>query len=171
MHLGLVLLYVGAVLFLNGLWLMAKIEDKEIWVINVFSGLIALSVAAYAAFSDGADAGSTRAAALTMLFSITYFWVAINRFSNADGRGLGWFSLFVAITIVPVTISALQEAGPGFLNLLLALSWGIWAVLWFMYFLLLTLNKPILKATAWVTLLSGIVTGWIPGVIILQQMM
>lgn len=30
MLLGLTLLYVGAVLFLNGLWLLEKIGDKEI---------------------------------------------------------------------------------------------------------------------------------------------
>ena len=38
MLLGLSLLYVGAVLCLNGLWLLGRIGDKEIWVINVFSG-------------------------------------------------------------------------------------------------------------------------------------
>ena len=38
MLLGLALLYVGAVLFLNGLWLMGRIGDNEISIINIFSG-------------------------------------------------------------------------------------------------------------------------------------
>ena len=51
-----------------------------------------------ARFGSGADAASIKAAALTLLFTFTYFWVAINRYNGADGRGLGWFSFFVAIT-------------------------------------------------------------------------
>ena len=39
-----------------------------------------------------------------ILFTFTYFWVALNRYNGADGRGLGWFCLFVAVTAVPVTI-------------------------------------------------------------------
>ena len=53
----------------------------------------------------------------------------------------------------------------------LGLNWAIWAVLWFMYFLLLALKRPILQATAVVTLLTGIVTGWLPGFLLLQGML
>ena len=140
MLLGLALLYVGAVLFLNGLWLLGKIDDNEIWVIDVFSGGITLCVALYLAFNSGADAGSIRAAALTLLFSITYFWVAINRFNGADGRGLGWFSLFVAITVVPVAITTLASATTLW-GYWFGLCWAAWAVLWFLYYLLLGTEK------------------------------
>ena len=105
MLLGLALLYVGAVLFLNGLWLMGKIGDNEISIINIFSGVLTFLIAMYLAFGPGADANSIKAAGLTLLFTFTYLWVAFNRYSGADGRGLGWFSLFVAITVVPVAIS------------------------------------------------------------------
>ena len=36
MLLGLVLFYVGAVLILNGLWMLELIGEREIWVINIF---------------------------------------------------------------------------------------------------------------------------------------
>jgi hypothetical protein len=36
MYLGLGLLYVGAVLVLNGIWLLGYIQDREIWVMNIF---------------------------------------------------------------------------------------------------------------------------------------
>ena len=87
MLLGMALLYVGAVLFLNGLWLLGKIQDREIIVINVASGLITMCVALYSAFGPGADAGSIRGAALTFLFTITYFWVAYNRRTTWTGPG------------------------------------------------------------------------------------
>ena len=78
MLLGLALLYVGAVLFLNGIWLMGRIGDQEISVINIFSGGVTLIVALYLAFGPGADAASIRAAALTLLFSFTYLRAAIS---------------------------------------------------------------------------------------------
>ncbi|HMQ94918.1 MAG TPA: AmiS/UreI family transporter [Amaricoccus sp.] len=167
MLLGLVLLYVGAVLFLNGIWMLGRIGDREIVVINVVTGVVATSVAVALAFGAGADAGSIREAALTLLFATTYFWVAHNRLSDVDGRGLGWFSLFVAVTVVPVTVEAAVTAR-GLTGAWLAFNWACWAVLWFMYFLLLARQRPILRATAWVTLLSGIVNGWIPGYLLLE---
>ena len=167
MILGFLLFYVGAVLFLNGIWLMGKIEDREIVVINVVSGLVAGSVVVQSAFGAGADAGTIRGAALTLMFATTYFWVAYNRFAGVDGRGLGWFSLFVAISTVPVFVSGLSAAGSG-RDLWLAGNWVVWGALWFMYFLLLALGRPILKQTAWVTLLAGIFTGWLPGWLLLN---
>ena len=167
MLLGLALLFVGAVLFLNGLWLLGKIADNEIAVINVFVGGITLCVSLYLAFGPGADAGSIKAAALTLLFTFTYFWVAINRYNGADGRGLGWFSLFVAITAVPVAIDTLATA-TSFWGVWFGLCWAAWALLWFMFFLLLALQKPIQKITGTVTAAEGVLTGWLPGYLLLQ---
>ena len=170
MLLGMALLYVGAVLFLNGLWLLGKIQDREIIVINVASGLITMCVALYSAFGPGADAGSIRGAALTFLFTITYFWVAYNRRNDVDGAGLGWFSFFVALSVVPVALSAFASIQSG-LDTWMAFNWAAWAVLWFMYFLLLAMKRPILRATGIVTAAAGVLTGWIPGIMILQGLL
>ncbi|HSI60817.1 MAG TPA: AmiS/UreI family transporter [Ideonella sp.] len=167
MLLGFSLLYVGAVLFLNGLWLLGRIGDKEIWVVNIFSGGVTLLVSLQLAFGPNADALSIKAAALTLLFSFTYFWVAMNRFNGADGRGLGWFSLFVAVTAVPVAIDTLQHASSVW-GIWFGLSWAAWAFLWFLFFLLLALQKPILKMTGVVTVLQGLLTGWLPGYLLLD---
>jgi len=164
---GFALLYVGAVLFLNGLWLQGKIDDKEIVAINVASGFVTLSVSLYLAFKPGADAASIKAAALTLLFTTTYLWVAYNRFAPVDGRGLGWFSLFVAITVTPVSIKTFATAQSR-IDVWLGFDWAIWAVVWFMFFLLLTLKRPILKITGIATSFAGIVTGWIPGYLLLE---
>ena len=170
MLLGLALLYVGAVLFLNGLWLMDKIGDNEISIINIFSGLITFLIAMYLAFGPEADAGSIRAAGLTLLFTFTYLWVAFNRYSGADGRGLGWFSLFVAITVVPVALTTLGSAAT-FWDVWFGLCWAAWAVLWFMYFLLLAQKKQIAWVTGLVTSIQGVLTGWLPGYLLLDGVM
>ncbi len=164
--LGLALLYVGAVLFLNGLWLMGRIGDREIAVINVFSGSLTLLISLYLAFGPGADADSIRAAAWTLLFTFTYFWVAINRYNGADGRGLGWFCLFVALTAAPIAYTTLASASSAW-GIWLGLNWAAWAVLWFLFFVLLVLQKPIAKQTGLLTSLEGILTGWLPGYLLL----
>ena len=56
MWLGLSLFYVGAVLFLNGLWMLGKIADKEIWVINIFTGVVSLCIGLASIFGPAADA-------------------------------------------------------------------------------------------------------------------
>ena len=166
MLLGLALFYVGAVLILNGLWMLGRIGDREIPVINLFAGGLSLLIALKLAFGEGADQASVKAAALTLLFSFTYLWVAINRYSGADGRGLGWFSLFVAITAVPVAADALRLASSP-ADWWLALSWAAWSILWLMFFLLLALGKPLARPTACMAIGQGVVTGWLPGYLLL----
>lgn len=167
MLLGLSLFYVGAVLILNGLWMLGRIGDREISIINVFTGGLTLLVALKLAFGEGADGASIKAAALSLLFSFTYLWVAFNRFTGADGRGLGWFSLFVAITAVPVAIDTLSVASSTW-DWWLGLSWAAWAVLWLLFFLMLALHKPITRLTAGVAIGQGIFTGWLPGYLLLS---
>ena len=163
---GLVLLFVGAVLFLNGIWVMGHIEDKEISVINIFVGTLTLLVALYLAFNPGADLASIKTAAFTLLFTFTYYWVAWNRWNGADGRGLGWFCFFVGVTVIPITVDALSTA-EGTLGWWLAICWASWGVLWLMFWALLALQKPIAKVTGALCAAQGIYTGWIPGYLLL----
>ena len=113
MLLGLSLFWVGAVLFLNGLWVLRKVGDQEIAVIDVFVGTLTLAVAVYLAFGPSSNAESIKGAAFLLLFTFTYYWVAWNRWNGADGRGLGWFCLFVAITCAPISLESLSATVTG----------------------------------------------------------
>ena len=93
--------------------------------------------------------------------------MALNRYNGADGRGLGWFCLFVAITAVPVTIQTLQGATTTW-GYWFGLCWGAWGILWFLFFLLLVRKKPIAKFVGAVTVIEGIFTGWLPGYLLLN---
>lgn len=170
MLIGLVLLFVGAVLCLNGLWILGYIADNEIAIIDFFVGAITAAVAIYLAFwagAQGADLASIRAGALTLLFTFTYLWVALNRFNKADGRGLGWFCLFVAITAGPVAIITLAQSEGKVWPVWFGLCWAAWAVLWFLYWVLLALKRPIARFTGGLTVAEGILTGWLPGFLLL----
>lgn len=159
---GLVLFYVGAVLILNGLSMLGHISDRETLFINLVVGLLSLRVAHEYAFGLHADQASVREAALSLLFAITYLWNAFNRALANDGRGLGWFSLLVAITASAVSLR-LTFAAEDASSLWLAVSWCAWAVLWLLFFMLLVYRKPWEKFTAWMAIGQGVLTGCLPG--------
>jgi putative amide transporter protein len=167
---GLALFYVGAVLCLNGLWVLGRIGDKAIAVIDIFVGGITLLVALNLAFGPGADLASVRGCAFLLLFTFTYFWVALNRYNGADGRGLGWFCLFVAITCAPVALQTLQGATTT-LEYWLGLCWVAWGILWFLFFVLLVMQKPIAKYVGALAVIEGIFTGWRPGYLLLNGLL
>ena len=79
---------------------------------------------------------------------------------------LGWFCLFVAITAVPVSVQTLLAAGSTW-DIWFGLCWAAWAVLWLLFFILLVMQKPIGQFVGNVTVLEGILTGWLPGYLLL----
>lgn len=165
MLLPLSLLFVGAVLLLNGLWMLGRIADREIVVINFatagLTGMVALL-----GMIHSVDTGGVRDAALTLLFTLTYLWVGVNRLTGADGRGLGWFSLFVSVSVVPEAIRTLGAAtGP--MDVWLGLCWVAWSGLWFLFFLTLALALPLQRQTAQATIASGLLTAWLPAMAML----
>ena len=165
--LGLVLLYVGSVLLINGLAMLGHINNKESTIMNIFTGLLVVCVSLYNIFMVSAPAG-IQSAAYGLLFAFTYLWVAYNNMTVQDGRGLGWFSLFVAITAVAVTCDSFVLAH-SVQDFWLATSWGCWAILWFGFFLLGVRGKIALtRPVAYLAIFEGIFTAWIPGYLILS---
>jgi hypothetical protein len=207
MLLGVMLLWVGAVLVVNGIWLVGQaraaafetsptdraradasgaapvagagvsveahptfIQGREVAVINIFTGFVGVVVAVTLLVQGNraADLASVRGGAFIFLFAFTYLWVAFNNFLDAGGRAFGWFCLFVAITAVPAGIYTLNDAAGATFGIWLGLSWFAWAVLWFMFFLLLALDRPLGKLAGWSAILVGIATAWIFGFLILE---
>jgi putative amide transporter protein len=194
--LGVVLLYVGAVLFVNGVWLFGlaraqeqeravaagaggpavapasyMIENKEVAVMNIFTGavnsVVAVIALVYGLRND--DISLYALAGFVLLFGFTYLWVAYNQFTGVSGKGLGWFCLFVAITAVPTGIIVFDNSEGDIFSLWLGAAWLAWAVLWFLFFLLLALEKPILRLTATVTIFEAIATAWAFGYVLLTE--
>jgi len=221
---GVVLLYVGVVLIVNGIWLIGQaraadivarmpametaavgrtfrggggyageaaagqelggeqvaarptrdaeahplfIQNREVAVLNIFTGFIGLAIA-ITFIVDGGLARipaeglpSIRNGGAILLFAFTYLWVAYNQYANAGGRALGWYSLFVAITAIVFGVYTVQATpGTNTADLWLAANWFAWAMLWAMFFALLTLELPIARITGWVAILIGIGTSW-----------
>lgn len=164
----LVLFYVGVVLILNGLWTLGRIADREILIINALTGLLFLRTANQLAFGDGADQATVRQATFSLMFAFTYLWVAWNRLTGSHGRGLGWFSLIVAITAQWVSIQLFAVAGTDPWQVWSAFSWTAWAVLWLVFFLLHVLQVPWNRLAGWMSIVQGVFTGWLPAMLLLQ---
>jgi hypothetical protein len=226
--LGVVLLYVGVVLIVNGIWLVGQaraaaiasrtpametaavgstyrgggyagdaaagqelggervalppdrgeahplfIQNREIAILNIFTGFVGVAIAVtYIVSGNGASnsplpavaaAGnaSVRAGAAILLFAFTYLWVAYNQYANAGGRGLGWYSAFVSVTAIVFGIYTIQNTpDSNTADLWLAGNWFAWAVLWGMFFALLALDLPIARITGYVAIIEGLGTSW-----------
>ncbi len=157
------LLYVGAILFLNGMALMGYVKGKGAVPLNLFVGLLQVITPTYLIFTANGDADTIFGASGLYLFGFTYLYVAMNTIWGWDGTGLGWFSLFVAIAAVGYAVVNLTRGDYAF-----AVIWLLWAYLWWLFFQLLGRERPELTAyTGAVAAVEGWTTAAIPAFLLL----
>lgn len=158
------LLYVGAVLFINGLMLIDVVPAKSAAAMNLFVGGMQVIFPTIIIVQSGGDPATILGASGLYLFGFTYLYVAWNTLTGASGEGLGWFSLFVAGCAVVYGITQYTMAADPVFGVI----WFAWAVLWFLFFLVLGLGKDHLgRFTGWFTLWLGLFTGAIPALMLL----
>ena len=143
------------------------IQNREVAILNIFTGFVGAAIAVTYIVIGGTaripavGLPSIRAGGAILLFAFTYLWVAYNQYANAGGRALGWYSLFVAITAIVFGVYTVQTTpGSNTADLWLAGNWFAWAVLWGMFWALLSLELPIARITGWVAVLEGGGTAW-----------
>lgn len=157
------LLFVGAVLFLNGLLFLGKADAKGVAVFNLFVGGLQTAIPFYLiATADGPD--EILGAAGIFLFGFTYLYVGIVTLAGFDSGGIGWYSLWVAVMATGfglTTILRFDDTSTGLL-------WLQWAVLWGLFWVVLALRVERLTALAgWLTLTLSVTTCSIPGFLLL----
>ena len=158
------LLYVGAVLFVNGLLLLGRVTPAEAAPINLFVGALQVVTPTTLIIMDMTDDRAVFAASGLYLFGFTYLWVGINGVTGWDDRGLGWFSLFVAMAAVVYSLHSFRIDGdPAF-----GAIWLVWSALWFLFFLVLGLKLDGLAAfTGVFTVVTAFATAAVPGFLLL----
>ncbi|WP_432523146.1 AmiS/UreI family transporter [Kineococcus sp. SYSU DK006] len=158
------LLYVGAVLFLNGMMLLGRVDGRAAAPLNVFVGVLQVVTPTYLIFTAGGDPDTILGASGLYLFGFTYLYVAFNQLLGLDGSGLGWFSLFVAAcALVYSGLNFVRFDDPAF-----GVVWLYWAFLWGLFFVLLGLRREgLTRYTGAVAAVQGIVTGAVPAFLLL----
>ena len=162
------LLFVGAVLFINGLSLLGWVKGRSLVPMNVFVGLLQVITPLYLIFTANGDSSVILLASGLFLFGFTYLYVAINNTFDLDGSGLGWFCLYVVFAAPGYAWFNFRDATPG--GNVLGVLWLSWAFLWFLFWLVLSLGKTSLtRYTGAVCATQGIITGFIPALILIGQ--
>ena len=157
------LLYVGAILFLNGTMLLGWIDGKSAAPLNIFVGLLQVVTPTYLIFTADGDMTRILGASGLYLFGFTYLYVACNLMWGLDGTGLGMFSLYVVIAAVIYSFISFDAGDPVF-----GVIWLYWAFLWLLFYLLLARKQDGLgRYTGSVAAVQGIVTGLLPAFLIM----
>jgi hypothetical protein len=158
------LLYVGAVLIVNGLMLLGRVDARAAAPINLFVGLLQVLTPTYLIFTSGGDTDTILGASGIYLFGFTYLYVAFNLFFGLDGTGLGWFSAFVACcAVVYAGLNFGRLGDPAF-----GVIWLYWATLWALFFLVLGLKREELtRFTGAIAIVAGVITCAVPAFLLL----
>ncbi|MEU0517062.1 AmiS/UreI family transporter [Streptosporangium sp. NPDC006007] len=158
------LLYVGAVLFINGLMLLGKVDARAAAIFNLFVGALQVITPIVLIITSGGRPDVVLGASGILLFGFTYLYVGIGLLGGFDTTGVGYFSLFVAIMALGYSFANFRLLD----NKPFGVIWLYWSFLWLLFFLLLGLKRGHLTAyTGWVTAIEGWVTAAIPSFLVL----
>jgi len=147
------LLYVGAILFINGCALLGWVRGNGAVPLNIFVGLLQVITPTYLIFTANGDADIIFGASGLYLFGFTYLYVAMNAIWGFEATGLGFFSLFVVIAAVGYAVVNVVK----YQDYAFGVIWLLWAYLWWLFFQLLGRDREGL--TAWTGAVAA-VEGW-----------
>jgi hypothetical protein len=160
------LLYVGAVLAINGLMLLGYVEARAAAPLNLFVGALQVITPTFLIFTANGNTTTILAASGIYLFGFTYLYVGINLLGNLDGTGVGWFSLFVALCAVvfaALNFFYFTPRDTGFTAI-----WLYWAALWALFWVVLGIkHEEFTRYTGAIALTAGIITGAVPAFLLL----
>ena len=157
------LMFVGAVLFVNGLLFLGRIDGKGAATFNLFVGALQVAIPFYL-IATAPTASDILLNAGIFLFGFTYLYVGISNLAGQPLTGLGWYSAWVAIMAAAFGITNIVK----FHDTTIGLLWLQWSVLWGLFWLVLALGMTRLTAmTGWLTLILSFTTCTIPGFLLL----
>src|SRR5579862_152539 len=158
------LMFVGAVLFVNGLLLLGKIDGKGAATFNLFVGALQVAIPFYLIATAPTTADILLDSGI-FLFGFTYLYVGISNLAGHPPAGLGWYSAWVAIMATAFGITNIVK----FHDPTIGLLWLQWSVLWALFWLVLGLGlSRLTPLTGWLTLILSFTTCTIPGYLLLM---
>ena len=186
MLLGVVLLYVGAVLGVNGIWLIGQARAAQAAPAPVAAGTredhteVSASVGGRGVEPPPARAERSplliqnrEVAVLNIFTGFVGVVVAVILLVQGGVRGDlasvrgGGFILLFAFTYLWVAFNQFLDAGGNPAVVWLGINWFAWAVLWAVFWALLALDRPIARLAGWLAIIEGILTAWALGFAVL----
>ena len=137
------LMFVGAVLFVNGLLFLGRIDGKGAATFNLFVGALQVAIPFYLIATAPTPSDILLDAGI-FLFGFTYLYVGISNLAGQSLVGLGWYSAWVAIMAAAFGITNIVK----FHDPTIGLLWLQWSVLWAVFWLVLAMGVTRLTAPA-----------------------
>lgn len=165
--LGVCLLFVGIVLINNGMCTLYKVDGKSAAVMNILTGGLSVFINAVNLVQ-----GNYYAAGTGLLFGFTYLFVAFVDLQKLSPVPFAWFSTFVAVNAV---VFGTVEGITGCPALKISADWRwaaiwyLWAILWGTAFVETICKKSLGKFVPILQVVEGIITAWVPGVLLILQ--
>ena len=163
--LAVCLLFVGIVLINNGCCGLWDLSGKAAAVMNFFVGGLSVVINVLSLIQ-----GNYYAAGTGLLFGFTYLFVALNQVLDLDTRPFAVFSCFVAVNACVFGaiegISGLSSLGIE-ADWRWMVIWWLWAILWGSAFFTDILKKDLGKTVPILQIVEGVITAWVPGLLML----
>jgi putative amide transporter protein len=160
---GFLLFYVGWIFILNGLHALGRLGNKEAGIFNLIISTMMFIWVARLIATDLLGTGTIWFSAQVLLFAFTYLGLAVTYLVGTDGRGLGWYCLWVSLVTPYIAFSNFQAGDWRF-----GAIWVIWGILWFLFWAILGLGKgSIMDKLKYFMVPVGIFTAWIPGLLMM----
>lgn len=157
------LMFVGAVLFINGLLFLGKVDAKGAATFNLFVGALQVAIPFYL-IATASSTDELLLASGIFLFGFTYLYVGISNLAGQEPAGLGWYSCWVAIMAATFGVTEIVKFDEPTIGLL----WLQWSVLWGLFFLILALGyERLTTVTGVLTVILAFTTCTIPGYLLL----
>jgi hypothetical protein len=156
-------MFVGAVLFINGLLFLGKVDAKGAATFNLFVGALQVAIPFYL-IATASSTDELLLASGIFLFGFTYLYVGISNLAGQEPAGLGWYSCWVAIMAAAFGVTEIVRFDEPTIGLL----WLQWSVLWGLFFLILALGyERLTTVTGVLTVILAFTTCTIPGYLLL----
>lgn len=158
-------LFVGAVLFVNGVSLTGRLAPRAAAGLNLVFGLLLSGSVVAAVLPLRGDVSSASLDAILsagglLLFAIAYLYFTFNELSGADHTGLGWYSGWA--TVMSVFLSAVNYVR--FDDPRMGTLWATYVWLWIGFFIVFALGRTEYGwGTGWISILIGLITVSLPG--------
>lgn len=157
------LMFVGAVLFINGLLFLGKVDAKGAATFNLFVGALQVAIP-FCLIATASSTDELLLASGIFLFGFTYLYVGISNLAGQEPAGLGWYSCWVAIMAATFGVTEIVKFDEPTIGLL----WLQWSVLWGLFFLILALGyERLTTVTGVLTVILAFTTCTIPGYLLL----
>jgi hypothetical protein len=167
--LGVVLLYVGVVLIVNGIWLVgqARAAAMAARMPAMETTAVGSTIRGGGVYAGEAAAGQELGGEVVAvrppigedhpLFIQNHEVAILNIFTGIIGFAIAIIFIVLggSARIPALGLGNIQAGGA-----ILLFAWFAWAVLWGLFFALLTLQLPIARLTGYVAIIEGIGTSW-----------